>query len=111
MQTGYYRATVIYSPFLTSSGAINSRTTTPVVSDLSYDLNQPGYLISATGEYFLQLPPPASFSFWFTGALSSISGSSDASLVSGPITRSGVVSTLSLNQYSLGGGVTLGLIF
>ncbi len=111
MQTGYYRAAFIYSPLLTSSGAISCRTTTPVVSDLSYNLNQPGYLLSITGEYFLPLPPPATVSFWFTGAISSIKGSTDISFSSGNISRNGVASDLSLNGYSLGGGMTLGLIF
>ena len=111
MQTGYYRAAFVYSPLLTSSGAISCRTTTPVLSDLSYNLNQPGYLLSITGEYFLPLPPPATVSFWFTGAISSIKGSTDISFVSGNISRNGVGSDLSLNQYSLGGGMTLGLVF
>ena len=77
------RAAAIYSPLLTSSGAISSRTTTPVQSDLSYNLNQPGYFLSVTGEYFLPLPPPTTFSAWFSGAISSIKGSSDVSFVAG----------------------------
>ena len=111
MQTGYYRAAFVYSPLLTSSGAINCRTTTPVISDLSYNLNQPGYLLSITGEYFLPLPPPATVSFWFTGSISSIKGSTDISFISGNISRNGVASDLSLNEYSLVGGMTLGMIF
>ncbi|MFH0959683.1 MAG: HNH endonuclease signature motif containing protein [Pseudomonadota bacterium] len=71
LDTGYYRAAAIYSPILTSSGAISSRTTTPVQSDLTYNLNQPGYLMSVTGEYYLLLSPPATFSLWFSGAISS----------------------------------------
>ena len=111
LETGYYRAAAIYSPILTSSGAISSRTTTPVQSDLTYNLNQPGYLLSVTGEYYLPLPPPATFSLWFSGAISSIKGSSDVSFVAGPVSRSGVKSDLVLNQYSLSGGLSAGLIF
>jgi hypothetical protein len=111
LQAGNYRAAVIYSPLLTSSGAINIRTTSPNMADLSYNLNQPGYLLSVVGEYFLPLPPPTTFSFWFNGAISSIKGSSDVSFVSGAISRSGIVSDFSLNQYSLSGGISAGLIF
>ncbi|MCX5871826.1 MAG: hypothetical protein NTY51_01115 [Deltaproteobacteria bacterium] len=111
LQIGYYRAAFVYSPLLTSSGAISSRTTTPIMSDLSYNLNQPGYMASFTGEYFLPLQPPTTFSIWFNGAISSLKGSSDVIFTAGNIHRSGVVSDLTLNQYSLGGGVTLGLIF
>lgn len=111
LQPGSYRAALVYSPLLTSSGAINSRTTTPVLSNLYYNLNQPGYLVSVTGEYFLPLPPPASFSLWFTGATSVIKGSSDIEFTTPTNTRSGNVSTLSINQYTLSGGVTLGLEF
>ena len=50
--------------------AISCGTTTPVLSDLSYNLNQPGYLLSITGEYFLPLPPPATVVSGF-GAISS----------------------------------------
>lgn len=81
------------------------------MSDLSYNLNQPGYMASFTGEYFLPLQPPTTFSIWFNGAISSLKGSSDVIFTAGNIHRSGVVSDLTLNQYSLGGGVTLGLIF
>lgn len=111
LQPGNYRALVIYSPLLTSSGAINSRTTTPVLSNLSYNLNQPGYLVSVTGEYFFPIQPPASFSLWFTGATSIIRGSSDIEFTTPTISRSGNHSTLSINQYTLSGGVTLGLVF
>ena len=50
MEAGLFRAAVIYSPFMTSSGALDSRTITPIMSDLSYNLNQPGYLVSVTGD-------------------------------------------------------------
>ena len=111
LQEGNYRAALIYSPLLTSSGAINIRTTSPTMSDLSYNLNQPGYLLSAVGEYFLPLPPPTTFSAWFNGSISSIKGSTDVSFVAGAVSRSGVASNLSLNQYSLSGGISAGLIF
>ncbi len=111
MEAGIFRAAVIYSPFMTSSGSLDSRTIAPIMSDLSYNLNQPGYLVSVTGEYFLPMKPPASFSLWFIGAASSLKGSSDVGFVAGNISRTGVVSDLTLTQYSLGGGLNAAITF
>lgn len=111
MEAGLCRAAVIYSPLMTSSGRLDCRTITPIMSDLSYNLNQPGYLVSATGEYFLPMKSPASLSLWFIGAMSSLKGNSDVGFVAGNITRTGVVSDLTMTQYSLGGGLNAAITF
>jgi len=111
MEADLYRAAFIYSPLLTSSGLLATRTTKPISTDLSYNLNQPGYLMSVTGEYFLSTKHPASLSLWFVWALYSMRGRSDVSFVAGGITRTGVVADLTMSQYSLGGGISASLTF
>lgn len=112
MQKGNYRAALIYTPFLTSWGAMHYRTALPVATDLSWNLNQSGYLLSFTGEYFLpSLPPEATVSMWFNASLSTIRGSSELQFESPVFSQKRTVDTLSLTQYTIGGGLSFGVIF
>lgn len=112
MQEGYYRGALICSPYLTSWGAQHSRTTLPVPTDLSWNLNQPGYLLSFTGEYFFPSPAPKTTgSIWFTASMLSMKGSSELQFESPIFSQKRTVETLSLNQYTLGGGLSFGVIF
>lgn len=107
----YYRAALIYSPLVTSSGTLVNRTSQPVMTNLSYNLNQPGSMFSFTFEYSLQIPPPSMISLWFNGTTQFIRGSSDLEFEAPGIFITRNVSTLTLHQYSLAGGITLGLVF
>jgi len=111
MEPDYYRIALIYSPLVTSSGALANRTSQPVVTNMTYNLNQPGNLVSFTFEYYFRIPPPSTLSIWVNGAAQSIKGSSDMEFEAPGIFISRNVSTLTLNQYSLGGGITFGLVF
>jgi hypothetical protein len=111
LQPRAYRASVIYSPYLTSSGNLKSTTTTPVATTLTYSLNQPGYLVGVTGEYFLPTPELLSLSVWFTGAASVIRGDSEAQFDAPGISISSNTSGLTVSQYSIGGGFTFGVVF
>jgi hypothetical protein len=111
MEPNYYRFALIYSPLVTSSGALVNRTSQPVMTNMTYNLNQPGNLLSFTFEYFLQVPPPTMLSLWFNGTTQIIRGSSDMEFEAPGIFLTRNVSTLSLTQYSIGGGVTFALIF
>lgn len=112
MQEGLYRGALICSPFLTSWGAQHNRTTLPVPTDLSWNLNQPGYLLSFTGEYFFPSPvPKTTVSTWFTASMLSIKGSSELQFESPIFSQKRTVDTLILSQYTLGGGLSFGVIF
>jgi hypothetical protein len=112
MQEGRYRGDLIYSPFLTSWGAMHNRTTLPVAADLDWNLNQPGYLLSFTGEYFFSSPAAqTTVSIWFNASMSSIKGSSELQFESPIFSEKRTVDTLSLNQYALGGGLSFGVTF
>ncbi len=112
MREGHYKSALIYGPFLTSWGAMHSRTTLPVAIDLGWNLNQPGYLLSFTGEYFLpSLALQTTVTIWFNASMSSIKGSSELQFESPIFSQKRTVDTLSLNQYALGGGLSFGVIF
>lgn len=108
---GSYRASVIYSPLVTSWGNLKSYTTSPRITTLTYTLNQPGYLFGVTGEYFIPVAKTTTLSVWLTGAASVISGDSEAHLESASISLNRTARVLNISQYSLGGGFTLGLTF
>jgi hypothetical protein len=111
MQPGFYRAALTYIPFLASRGTLRQTSITPMNSE-SWDLNQPGYLISVTGEYYLpSMSESRTFSVWAMGAASRLSGSSDFQFESALFSNARTVDNLTLTQYVLGVGVSFGLIF
>ncbi|MGO9116321.1 MAG: hypothetical protein ACLQPD_01790 [Desulfomonilaceae bacterium] len=112
MQEGVYRGALLYSPVAWSSGALDLRTSTPILSDLRYSLNQPGNFAAFTAEYYLLFKPPVTWSLWFTGSLVSIKGNSNLQFTTAApdIVRTRDV-TITNTQYLVGGGVTLGLVF
>jgi len=106
-----YRAALIYSPLVTSSGTLVNRTILPVPTALTYNLNQPGTLLSFTFEYSLQVPPPSTFSLWFNATTQSIKGPSDVTFEAPGVFITRTADKLTIYQYSLAGGVTLGVTF
>lgn len=111
MQPRAYRASVIYSPLLTSWGNLKSTTITPVTTTLTYSLNQPGYLVGVTGEYFFPTPESTTLSVWVTGAASVMRGDSEAQFEAPGISINSNTSGLTISQYSIGGGFTFGVVF
>ena len=111
LQPGAFRASVIYSPLLTSWGNLVCSTIQPVITTLTYSLNQPGYLLGVTGEYFVPVPKQTSLSVWLTGAASVISGDSEAQFEAPGISINRSATGLTVSQYSIGGGFTFGLVF
>lgn len=108
---GSYRAAVIYSPLLTSWGNLKSFTTGPRVTTLTYSLNQPGYLLGFTGEYFVPVSKATTASVWITGATSVITGDSEVQFEAATISLNRTATGLNISQHSLGGGFTFGLMF
>ncbi len=112
MQEGQYRGAFLYSPLAWSSGSLQLGTTAPLLSNLSYSLNQPGNFAAFSAEYYLLFKPPVTFSFWVNGSLVSIRGTSDLEFTAAAptVVRSKGV-TITNTQYLIGGGVTLGVVF
>jgi hypothetical protein len=110
LQQGYYRAALMYSPLARSSGSLSLQSSSPILADLRYSLNQPGTFLAANGEYYFVSKPPLMLSCWVTGMYVNIRGKSDLDFsTAGPrITRDVTVTN---TQYGLGGGVTFGLVF
>lgn len=106
-----YRAALIYSPLVTSSGALVNRQTLPFPSALTYNLNQPGSLLSLTLEYTVLPKPPSTFSLWFNATTQSIKGPSDVTFEAPGVSIARTADKLVLQQYSLAGGITMGLVF
>lgn len=110
MQPGFYRAALTYSPFMGSRGTLRQTSTSPV-NDESWDLNQPGWLVSLTGEYYVPLSKTQTFSVWATATASRIRGSSEFVFQSAVLNNTRNVDNLTLSQYSIGGGLSLSLVF
>jgi hypothetical protein len=110
-EPNHYRAALIYSPLVTSSGTLVNRTSLPVPTALTYNLNQPGSMLSFTFEYSLQVPPPSTFSLWLNGTTQSIKGPSDVTYEAPGVFITRTADKLAIYQYALAGGVTLGLMF
>jgi hypothetical protein len=112
MKEGAYRGAFLYSPVAWSSGAMDLRTSTPLLTDLRYSLNQPGNFAAFSAEYYALFKPPVTFSLWVNGSLVSIRGNSNLQFTTaGPdIVRTRDVTIIN-TQYLIGGGVTLGLVF
>ncbi len=112
MQEGRYRGAFLYSPLAWSSGSLQLGTTAPLLSNLSYSLNQPGNFAAFNAEYYLLFKPRVTFSLWVNGSLVSIRGTSDLEFTTAApaVVRSKNV-TITNTQYLVGGGVTLGLVF
>jgi hypothetical protein len=112
MREGQYRGTFLYSPLAWSSGSLSLGTTAPLLSNLSYSLNQPGNFAAFSAEYYLLFKPPVMFSAWVNGSLVSIRGNSDLQFtVAAPaVVRTSNV-TVTNTQYLIGGGLTLGVVF
>jgi len=109
LQEGYYRAALTYSPWAASSGALSLQTTAPPV-DLRYTLNQPGTFLGVNAEYYVFTKSPVVFSGWLIGTYVRLRGSSDLEFTTpGPSTTRDV--DITNMQYTLAGGVTLGLLF
>ncbi|MGD9817204.1 MAG: hypothetical protein AB7V04_00745, partial [Desulfomonilaceae bacterium] len=64
-----------FLPLLSFTGSHLEYWTFP--SALTYNLNQPGSLLSLTLEYSVLPKPPATFSLWFNATTQSIKGPSD----------------------------------
>jgi hypothetical protein len=110
-EPNHYRAALIYSPLVTSSGTLVNRTSLPVPTALTYNLNQPGSMLSFTFEYSLQVPPPSMLSLWFNGTTQSIKGPSDVTYEAPGVFITRTADKLAIYQYSLAGGVTMGIMF
>jgi hypothetical protein len=112
MQLGYYRAALLYSPLAWSQGALDFRSSQGTLVDLSYSLNQPGQFLAVIAEYFFPMKPPATLSAWFNGTLVNIKGSSDLEFTTaGPAVFRTKDVLVTNTQTSIGGGITLGLVF
>jgi hypothetical protein len=110
LQEGHFRGAFTYSPLATSSGALSLQSSSPQLADLRYTLKQPGYFLGITTEYFFVSKPPVSFSGWFTGSYVNIRGTSDLEFTTaGPSVTREV--DMTNTQYTLGAGLTLGLVF
>jgi len=112
MQPGYYRAALLYSPVAWSQGALDFRSSQGTLVDLRYSLNQPGQFLAVIAEYFFPMKPPATLSAWFNGSLINIRGSSDLEFTTaGPAVFRTKDVLLTNTQTSIGGGITLGIVF
>jgi hypothetical protein len=112
MQPGYYRAALLYSPLAWSQGALDFRSSQRTLSDVRYSMNQPGQFLAVIAEYFFPMKPPATLSAWFNGSLINIRGSSDLEFTTaGPAVFRTKDVLVTNTQTSIGGGMTLGIVF
>jgi hypothetical protein len=110
-ELNHYRATLTYSPLVTSSGTLVNRQTLPAPAAVTYNLNQPGSLLSLALDYTVPVKPPSTCSLWFNATTQSIKGPSDVTYEAPGVFITRTADKLMLSQYSLAGGITLGLVF
>jgi hypothetical protein len=104
--------TLLYSPFAQTSSDVALRSSRNSLGQVRYTWNKPGDLLMALLQYNTPLTSSVSTGLWANASWFSLRGNAELSFVntSPAISRSKEV-TVTMTQYVVGGGVTLGVAF
>jgi hypothetical protein len=104
--------TLLYSPLAYSDTDLALRSSRDTSAELRYSWNKPGDLLIALLQYNTPLTSAISTGLWVNGSWLSLRGNGQLEFqnISPPISRNKDV-TITMTQYVLGGGVTLGITF